>query len=419
MRLHMIGLNHRTAPVNVREKAAVNSAELSEILEQLKVFIPHCVIVSTCNRTEIYSIENDVEEFRKAGFSFLQKKTDVPDVVLVRHIFELNETDAFEHLFRVVSGLESLIIGEYEILGQIKQSFEASEKAGMVNEPLRQVFQSAIRVGRRVREETGISRDALSVSSVAVETAASVAGDLTKCKMVIIGAGEAGQLVGKVAKAKRISRIVIASRTSERANHLAVELGAESVSMLKLKDELENTDIIVTCAGAPHHLLKRDYIQSIMGLRPDKPLVITDIAMPRNVEPQVRNIHNVHLYNLDDFTRISEANRKLREGSIKQAEGVISGEVEKLVTWWHDYEVKPTISALMSKAEEIRCVQLSKTLSKLPALSGEQTNRLDAMTKSIVTRILADTIKYLKTNGNGQHSELVREVFHLDKDTIA
>ncbi len=418
MRLNLIGINHHTAPVTVREKAAINIEQLAEYLEQLRKQLPNCVIISTCNRTELYSIENDTNECKNVSFDFLKKRLDLSDVLLARYLFERYDKAAFEHLFRVACGLESLIVGEYEVLGQVKQSLEVAEKTGVVNESLRQVFQSAIRVGRRVREETGISRDALSVSSVAVESAASVTGDLSKRKMLIVGAGEAGQLVGKVAKAKGMSRIVIANRTAERARNLAEVLKASVADINNLKNELDDTDIIVTCAGAPHRLLSADLINTVMQNRhAQMPLVIIDIALPRNVDPEVGKIPDVFLYNMDDFTRISEANRKQRESSIHQAETIITGEIEKLVTWWHDYEVKPTISALMSKAEAIRIAQLNKTLSKLPPLSDEQMSNLDAMTRSIVTRMLANTIQYLKTNGNGQNSEIIREIFQLDKET--
>lgn len=417
MLFSLVGLNHNTAGVAIREKVAINTAELSDYLAQLRLQLPNCVVISTCNRTEIYSVEKDIDECRKVGFEFLKKRLDLPEVTLARCIFERQNKQAFEHLFRLACGLESLVVGEYEVLGQVRQSFETAENAGMVNEPLRQVFQSAIRVGRFVREETGISRNALSVSSVAVEAAAGVVGDLGKCKMVIIGAGDAGQLVGKVARSKGMSRIAIASRTAGRAKKLAETLDAVAIDMNHLQEELDDAGIVVTCAGAPHRLLNSDFVQTVMNRRPGLPLVIIDIALPRNVAPEVSRVPNVVLYNMDNFTRISESNKKQRESAIHQVETIISGEVEKLVTWWHDYEVKPTISALMSKAEAIRSTQVNKTIQKLPALNDEQMSNLEAMTRSIVTRMLADTIQYLKTNGNGQHSDVVREIFQLDKET--
>ncbi|MDP2930880.1 MAG: glutamyl-tRNA reductase [Chloroflexota bacterium] len=416
MRLSLVGVNHQTAPVAIREKVAISTERLGEALSRLRAYMPHGVILSTCNRTEIYTIDNGSVDDGNASLDFLTARLNGPDDKLRRHVYVSTGAAAVEHLFRVASGLESMIVGEFEVLGQVKQALAAAEKAGMVNLPLRQAFHSAIRAGRHVREATGISKNALSVSSVAVDLAAGVVGDLKKCKMLVIGAGEAGRLVAKVARDRGTSRIVIASRTKDRAQALAATFNGIPTDLSNLAGELGRANIVVACAGAPHRILGVRQVEAAMKERPGLPLVIIDIALPRNVAPEVGQIANVFLYNIDALTEISNSNRKQREGAIQQAEGIIMSEVDKFAAWWRDFEVKPVLGALMSKAEEIRAAQLNKTLKKLPPLSDEQRQCLEAMTRSIVTRLLQDPIQYIKTNGNGNHSEMLKEIFQLDTE---
>ncbi len=290
----------------------------------------------------------------------------------------------------------------------------AAETAGMVDLPLRHIFHGALRAGRRVRQETGISKNALSTSSVAVDMAARIVGDLNKCRMLVIGVGEAGRLVAKAAKERGTSQIVIANRTKERAQALAAALNGMSIGMDGVADELNKANIVVTCAGAPHRILDAGRVAAAMKNRPGLPLVIIDIALPRNVEPEVAGIKNVFLYNIDALTEVSNANRRQREGEIRHAEEIITDEVAKFVAWYRDYDVSPMISALMSKAEEIRSAQLGKTLKKLRPLSREEQDNLEAMTQSIVTRILKDPVQFLKRNGNGSYCQIVRDLFQLD-----
>ncbi len=416
MQLSLVGINHQTAPVAIREKVAVRTEGLLDSLSLLRSYLPQGVILSTCNRTEIYATGNSPIDLEKASLRFLIERAGVSGTSLRRHVYLLKDSGAAHHLFRTTSGLESMIIGEFEVLGQVKQALEIAEQADMVNLPLRQVFTNALQTGRRVREETGISRNALSVSSVAVDLAAGIVGDLEQNRMLVIGAGEAGRLVAKVAKDRRIARIVIASRTKERARVLAETLQGIPADLDSLDNELNTATIVVTCAGAPHRILSASRVHKAMCNRPDLPLVIVDIALPRNVEPEVGRINNVFLYNIDDLTAISEANRKQREDETQKAEKIVAEEIEKFNLWWQQLDVRPLVGALMSKAERIRSAQLDITLKKLPPLSAEQREDLEAMTKSIVARILNDPIQFLKANTNGYHAEALRELFQLGSE---
>ncbi|MBI2288290.1 MAG: glutamyl-tRNA reductase [Chloroflexi bacterium] len=380
----MVGINHSTAPITVREKAAITAEQLNDSLSLLRRYVPCGLIVSTCNRTEVYVTDSDGRRAEEASIDFLKALLAMSDTDLRQHIYSYKDKAAVEHLFRVTSGLDSMIIGEFEI----------------------------------VREETGISKNALSVSSVAVDLAAGIVDNLKSCRMLVIGAGEAGRLVAKVAKERGTSRIVVANRTQEAASVLMAALGGVSVTLDNLVDELSRAQIAVTCTGASHWILDVGQVRAAMRQRSEQPLVIIDIGVPRNVEPAVSQINNVFLYNIDDLTEISNRNRQQREGEIRLAMEIIAAEADRFINWWRTLEVRPVVSALMKKAEDIRCRQLQRTLDRLPSLSAEERDNLEAMTKSIVTRILKDPINHLKTNaGNGNgYTEIISELFQLDTE---
>jgi glutamyl-tRNA reductase len=311
-----------------------------------------------------------------------------------------------------------MIIGEFEILGQVKNSLEEAGKAGMVEYPLRTLWHQALRVGRQVRQKTGISKNALSVSSVAVELAAKAIGDLTTRKALVIGTGEAGRLVAKALKERGVNRITATSRSYEKASAMAKALGGNSVDIGSLGQELTGCDIAISCTGAPHFILDLKTMENAMTSRSNRPLVIIDIAVPRDVDPEVRSLSNIFLYYIDDFTHISDRNRKQRETEIQKATEIIESEVKRFTSQWQTMEVKPIISGLMGKAEAIRQAQLKLTLKKLRRLSAEERQSLEAMTKAIVQKILHDPIQHLKNDAEERddYIRLIAELFRLDRD---
>ncbi len=413
MRISLVGIDHQTAPIAIREKVAISTKRLDDALPMLRAYTSQGIILSTCNRTEVYTIDSDTRRAERSSLDFLKAYVNIPDVDLLQHVYCSTDKAAMEHLFRVACGLESMIVGEFEVLGQVGHALEVAERAGMVNLPLRYIFQSAIRTGRRVREETGISRNALSVSSVAVDLAAGIVGDLNRGKMLVIGAGEAGRLVAKAAKDRGISHIVVVGRTQERASALASQLGGTPVTPGNLGEELLTTNIVVTCAGAPHRILSVGQAKRAMEKR-TLPLVIIDIAVPRNVEPAVGQIRNVFLYNIDDLTGLSNVNRKQREDEIQKATQIIDDELGKFALWWQEFKVRPLVRAIMSQAEEIRRSHFHRTMRKLPHLTEEEQYSLEMMTKAIVSKILKNPIQYLKINGSKNYAEMVKEIFRLD-----
>jgi glutamyl-tRNA reductase len=417
MQIHIAGVNHSTTPIEIRERLAVSNDRLFDALSLLREYVSQGLILSTCNRIEAYSVAESSDS-SQPGIDFFKAWANISDADLSPYIYCYQNEAAVRHLFRVASGLDSMIIGEFEILGQVKNSLEEANKARMVEHPLRTLLHQALRVGRQVREETGISKNALSVSSVAVELAAKAIGDLTRCKALVIGTGEAGRLVAKALKERGVANITTTSRSYEKASALAKSLGGSSVDIGSLGQELTGCDIAISCTGAPHLILDLKTLENAMSARANQPLVIIDIAVPRDVDPAVGRLNSVFLYDIDDFTHISERNRKQRETEIQKAMEIIESEVKRFASRWQAMEVKPLISSLVGKAEAIRQAQLKMTLKKLRRLSTEEQQSLEAMTEAIVQKILHDPIQRLKKDAHGRddYIRLVTELFQLDKD---
>jgi glutamyl-tRNA reductase len=417
MQIHVAGVNHSTTPIEIRERLAVSNDRLPDALSLLRKQVSQGLILSTCNRIEVYAVVEGGDSAQPA-VDFFKAWSNMSHVDLLPYIYCYQNEAAVRHLFRVASGLDSMIIGEFEILGQVKNSLEEADKARMVEHPLRTLWHQALRVGRQVREKTGISKNALSVSSVAVELAAKAIGDLTKCQALVIGTGEAGRLVAKALKERGVNRITTTSRSYEKASALAKALGGNSVDIGSLGHELTSCDIAISCTGAPHFILDLKTMETTMSARSNRPLVIIDIAVPRDVDPEVGRLSHIFLYDIDDFTHISERNRKQREAEMKKASELIESEVKRFSSAWQTMEVKPVISNLVEKAESIRQAQLKLTLKKLRRLSTEERQSLEAMTQSIVQKILHDPIQHLKKDAGTRddYIKLVAELFQLDRD---
>jgi glutamyl-tRNA reductase len=415
-RLCMVGVNHDTTPVSVRERLSIPRAQMQQALDALRRYVPQGVILATCNRTEVYVLEEDGCSVREAVCGFYREWAEIPEEELEPYLHHACNRSAMRHLSETAAGLRSMIVGEHEVLGQVGQALEEAEQAEMVNLPLRNLFQHAIRTGRRVREDTGISKNALSISSVAVDTATRLVGDIHDCRVLLIGAGEAGKLVARTFSKIGVSRIVVASRTLGSAQELASLLGGTAVAFEDIRLEMEAADILITCTGSPQFVIHHELVNGIMGPRRERPLVIVDIAVPRDVEPEVGRIEGVSVYDIDDFTHVSRANRKAREREIDRATEVVEEELERLVEWWQGLDAKPMISALMKMAEDIRRRQLKATLKKLPPLSEEERESLEAMTRAIVNKILHHPIKCLRSNGQRGKDFIgvVEELFDLD-----
>ena len=414
MNFALTGINHRTAPIEVREKAAINADGLQGALSSLRKYTQNAIILSTCNRSEIYASGMHAGDIASSCAGYMRETLNMADDSSAPCIYTASGVELFRHLCSVACGLDSMIIGEYEVLGQVGQALAAAEKAGMVDLPLRHLFQSAIRTGRRAREETGISKNALSISSIAVNKALDIIPDIKSAKIIVIGAGEAGRLALRIARSRDISSVVVVSRTEQRAIGLAEQYGARPVSPSLLIHEMHDADIVITCAASPHPILRFGQVSEAISRRPGLPLVILDIAMPRNVEPSVREIPGVYLYNIDSLNEIAEGHRLERETEVQAVERIIDEEVSMLMKWWKSYNVRPVIKSLMKRAEEIRSEQYVRSVKKLPALTAAERQAIDLLTRSIVDKILREPILFLKSGEGMDSPETVSRMFGIN-----
>ncbi|MBN1691243.1 MAG: glutamyl-tRNA reductase [Dehalococcoidia bacterium] len=413
MHVSLVGINHRTAPIEMREKAAIGPDSLHAYLHLLRRHLQHGVILSTCNRTEVYSTGSRAGDVDQACVDFLGNSMGLTESATTC-FYVMSDRVALEHLFDVSCGLDSMIIGEYEVLGQVSQALEAAEKSGTVNLPLRRIFESAIRTGRRARNETGISRNPLSISSIAVNKALDIVDDIGRCKIVIIGAGEAGRLALRVASGRGAADMAVVSRTLERAVRITGTCGGRPVGPDKLAVELRDADIVIACAASPHPVLHHRQVSDVMNTRPQRPLIIIDIALPRNVEPDVGSIYNVHLYNIDDLNKLADNHRQEREAEAAAVKEIIAEEAEILMNWLLAYSARPAIKSLMVRAEKIRAAQYHNSIKKMASLSEEEKQHIDLLTRSIVDKILRYPILYLKEGGDADRMKSINRIFGLD-----
>lgn len=416
MELIVVGVNHKSAPLEVREKLALGGSQLSEALLSLLDYVEQGLILSTCNRTEVYAVANHFPIDVKIK-SFLGAYFRLPQEAFLPYLYSYRGSEAVRHLFMVTSGIDSMLVGEFEILGQTRQALEGAEKAGAAQFPLLNLFHQALRVGRLAREETAISRNAASVSSAGVELAHQFFADLSCCKALVISAGEAAKLTAKALAKMGVAEMVITSRTYERALALAKSLGGRAIPFHHLEEALAAVDIVISCSGSPHIILEPPAVAEAMRLRPQRPLLLIDIAVPRDIDPEVKKIDNVRLYDIDDLKVVCQSNLREREKEVEKVTAIVDAEVAKFMEWWDSLEVAPTITALVKKYETLRQQELNKIFSKLSHLSGEDRDKVNALTRSFVNKMLHHPIVFLKKHsGEDNCHQLIREMFKLEGD---
>lgn len=415
MHLILTGLNHRTTPLEIREKLAWGPEQCKEARVSLLNRVNEGMVLSTCNRTEIYSLVD--EKGKEAVFDFLSDYSGLALESVKPFLYHMRDRDAVSHLFKVASGLDSMIVGEYEVLGQVRRALEDAEAAKVLHYPLLNLFHQAVRVGRKVRQETAISRNALSVSSAGVELAKKIFVNVEGRKVLVISAGEAGRLAMEALIKSSVFNVMVISRTFDKALSLASSWGGKALPFHQMSEALLQSDIVISCSGAPHYILERPVIEQAMAKRQQQPLLLIDLAVPRDIDPQVKMIDKVHLYDIDDLNEICDQNRSQREKEIVKAEELIESEVTRFMQWWESLETVPTIAALLEKAERIRQRQLESALPRLKNLSAEDQGQIEAMTKAMIKKIFHDPITFLKNSGNGsEHIKSLRELFKLDKE---
>ncbi len=398
MMVYALGLSHRTAPIAVREKAAFTRAELPHALKSLKDTLDNVVLLSTCNRTEVYAVAPDADVVRQAFTSLMDRKSSWSEGELSDCLVSYEHEEAARHLFEVASGLDSQILGESQVLGQVRDAYSAAVTQGCARGLISKVFHHTLRVGKRARRETRIGENALSISSAAVEAARDALGDISRSRVAVIGAGEAGKLVARAMKDRGVGRMTVVNRTLERAEDLARELSAEAAPLDRLDDVLGSVDIVVSSTDYHGVMITADMAERAMSRRNGSPLLVVDIALPRDADPAIADMPGVSLLDMDDLQSVSKANRLEREKEVSQVQGIIDQEVGKFRDWWNSLSVAPGIAQLREHAEALRIREMRKVLRQMPNLAEEDAARIEAMSRAIVKKLLHNPIATIKEN---------------------
>jgi glutamyl-tRNA reductase len=410
---------HKEVPITFLER--VTFKEPNKILKEIHALdlVRECVILQTCNRVEIYAAVSE-KNFKKAVLEiaeYWRQRIGVDQEKFYHALKESCNSEALSHFMKLTSGLESMIVGENQILGQVQGAFEEAKKCDTIGPVLETIFQKAIKTGRKVRFKTRINKGAVSIGSAAVELLEDTFGDSKDKKIIIIGAGETGGLVGKALASRRHTAIFVANRTYERGVRLAKMLGGHAVRFNKVKDLLVEVDIAIVATAAPHYVLTKGLLQKVLDRRKGKKLFIMDLSQPRNVEESVTNLPGVELRNIDDLRGIAETNLKTRQREIEKAEAIVKTELNHLKLMLKQKQAKPLISALLHKAEEIRRKELKKTLKMLGKLDDDQQKVIDNLTLVLIERILYHPIKNLRNaavNGDVNTISVAQKLFDLN-----
>jgi glutamyl-tRNA reductase len=410
MHITLVGINHTTAPVAVRERFIFAAEELPAALPR---FGGAAILLSTCNRTEAY-LASHHPIAAASVIALLRELKDAPDVE-DEVFYHLAGQDAVRHLFRVAAGVESMVLGEAEILGQVRGAFSAATAAGTHNAVLSQLFHEAIRVGRRARSETAIGRNAVSVSSTAVALARQVLGDLSSRTVLVVSAGETGKLTARNLARNGASRLLVTNRRKERAKVLAAELEGEAVPFEKLPVAMADADIVISSSAATEFLIGPAEVSRAVASRNGRPLLMIDIAVPRDIDPSVREFPQVHLYDIDDLQAVVQENLNARRQELAKVERVVDDGVAHFVDWLRERGVVPTVAALRGRAEELREAELARTLKRAPELNAKQRAAVEALSSALVKKLLHDPITRLKGADGERYVGTLRELFALDE----
>lgn len=419
MQLVVLGMNHKTASVEVRECFSFSEDQVKKALNHLDEYegISECVLISTCNRTEMYAVVDDVEDSMEIMQSFLQSMSDVP-LDIDNDFFFYSEDACIEHLFRVTSSLDSLIIGEGQILSQVKKAYMLARDVGTTSTVLNTLFHRAIAVGKKVRTETRIAYSAVSVSYAAVELAKNVFGDLSTSKVLLLGAGQMGELTARHLVESGVNTVFVSNRRLERAQQLAEKFDGIAVPFEDFMKSAIDADIVITSTGAPHYIIRAWDIAHVMPKRQGRPLILIDIAVPRDVEPEVAAIAGVSLYNIDDLEAVVESNIRMREQEALLAEEIIKTELDELVDKFRYLSLRPVMARLRDKGEKIRQREMKRVLAKLPELDPEMRKQMENMSKMIVRKMLRDPMVCINqaacTDDEDFYLDAIRDLFKLD-----
>ena len=420
MNLILAGVNHQTAGVELREKlcALLPEAEVSYPLLLSSPEITEALFYTTCNRVEVLCVTESADEASVVLSAFFARHPGVTPADLADSLYLHQDEAAVRHLFRVAASLDALVVGEAQILGQVKEAYRQATEHQATGAILNRLLHKAFSVAKRVRTETGIGDHAVSVSYAAVALGKKIFGDLKGKNVLLLGAGEMAELALEHLQSQGVGGIVIANRTLERGLRLAERFGGEAVTLEELESQLLRADVLLSSTGSPAYLITREQVKSVMRRRRQRPLFMIDIGVPRDLDPGINDLDNVYLYNIDDLKEVVAENRERRQEAAVQAERLVAAETLKFMDWLKTLSVYPTIISLREKAQAICQAELKKTLGHLGSLSPEQEQALAVMTESITNKLLHDPIVFLKGNHHRQRGEselaIVRRLFNLD-----
>ena len=398
MKFVLVGLSHETAPIEIREQVFIPEVGVGECVRRLvdRDLIESGMLLSTCNRTELYAVASEETNPERLLESFGLWPHALPFEAWQRYAYQLTDEDAITHLFRVASGLDSMVIGEAQILGQIKRAVVAARQAGGLDARLEIIARGAIRAAKRTRHETGIGRRPVSVSHAAVAAAATVFGDLTNRTVLLVGAGEMSEVALRLLRKHKIGNVYLASRTFERADEVAQPLGGQAVPFDAIDETVGDVDIIMTSSSAPHHVLDAPRVEGFQSRRGGRSLLIIDMAVPRDVDPQVSQVPGVHLLNIDDLRTMAESNREERKAWVPAAERIIDDELQVTRVSLDARDSAPTVEALVHHVEQLRDGVLERHLSRVPEEQVATREAMRELADALTSRFLHGPVRALR-----------------------
>ncbi len=395
MTLTLVGVNYKTAPIALREQIAISREELPETTRALAAVegVTECMIVSTCNRVELVAA---VEGPDTDLTGFLHQYFGLDRALLEPHIYKQTDRDAVRHLFRVAASLDSMVVGEPQILGQVKEAFAVARAAGTVSGQLEHLLQSAFAAAKKVRSETEIGSNSVSVASVAVDLAKKIFGSLQGRTVFLVGAGKMSELAARHLVQQGAGAILVSNRTQERAHRMAEQFAGRVIPYEQLYEAASDADIVISSTGAPHPIFRREHGQKFMHRRRNRPMFFIDIAVPRDVDPEMGKLEGIFVYDIDDLQAVAAAHLEERSREASDAETLIAGEVERFHARQRTVNVAPAIVALQRQAEEIRQAELKRMQARLGGMTTEQAAAVDALTRGLVNKFLHPPMQALK-----------------------
>jgi glutamyl-tRNA reductase len=413
-----IGVSHKTSPVEVRERLALPEARAADFMRDLRgaAEVHETVAISTCNRTELYLVVGDPVEAESTVLTMLARQGGIRPTELAAAIYSHRNCDAARHLYRVVSGLESMLLGEAEIQGQVKRAYDSALEKDTTGPLTNRLFRAALETGKRVRTETAVGVGQLSLPGAAVALGRERLGDLRGRRVVIIGTGETSELTGRALADSGAAPVFVANRRRDRAISLAQRYHGTSVLLDELPEALVDADIVVAATASPHVLLEVNEIADVMRLRQGRPLLMIDVAVPRDIDDACGRLDGVSLFDIDDLQAVANRNRKGRQAEARRAEGIIEQEIQKFAVWLGSLEVLPTLAALRAQATELAGQVVAENQGKWESASPRDLERIDAVARAVVNRLLHEPTQQMKSMHDDRvHARmaLVRELFGL------